>query len=120
MIQRWVLGIERLAVVASRFPHSAYMGLVSCLIPDVGPCLAPVENALRTKFIPAILGIDGPTIDDNHRTLLGNGVKTGGLVIPDPTLAASLYSTSMESTDMLKGTLIRNKPISVEAHQTNV
>ncbi|KAL7476527.1 hypothetical protein ACHAW6_002426, partial [Cyclotella cf. meneghiniana] len=100
--------------------------LVSCLsaewqyicqtVPDVSPSLAPVENALRTKFLPTVLGIDGP-IDDKLRTLLGNGVKTRGLAIWDPTLAAaSLYSTSIEATDMLTGTLIQNKPINVEAH----
>ncbi|KAL7474906.1 hypothetical protein ACHAW6_004615, partial [Cyclotella cf. meneghiniana] len=111
---RWVTGIERLAAVASRFPHSAYAGLVSCLsaewqyicqtVPEVGPSLAPVENALRTKFIPAILGINGP-IDDNLRTLFRNGVTTGGLAIQNPTLAAaSLYSTSVELTDMLTRT----------------
>ena len=126
MTQRWVKGIERLAAIATRFPHSAYTGLVSCLsaewqyicrtVPDIGPSLAPVENPLRTKFLPAILGSDGP-IDDKLRTLLGNGVKTGGLAIRDPTLAAaSLYSTSVESPDMLTGTLIRNEPINVKAH----
>ncbi|KAL7477235.1 hypothetical protein ACHAW6_003052 [Cyclotella cf. meneghiniana] len=130
MIQRWVKGIERLAAVATRFPHSAYAGLVSCLsaewqyicrtVPDVGPSLAPIENALRTKFLPAILGINGPT-DDELRTLLGNRVKTGGLAIRDPTLTAtSLYSTSVESTNMLTGTFIRNKPINVKAHRTCV
>ncbi|KAL7478752.1 hypothetical protein ACHAW6_004528 [Cyclotella cf. meneghiniana] len=28
MIQKWVMGIERLAAIATRFPHSAYAGLV--------------------------------------------------------------------------------------------
>jgi hypothetical protein len=130
MIQKWVKGIERLTAVATRFPHSAYAGLVSCLsaewqyicrtVPDVGPSLAPVENAFRMKFLPAVLDIDGP-IDDDLRTLLGNGVKTGGLAIRDPTLAAaSLYSTSVEATGMLTGTLIRNEPINVEAHRNCV
>ena len=130
MVQKWVTGIDRLAAVATRFPHSAYAGLVSCLsaewqyicrtVPDVGPSLAPVEEALRTKFLPAILGIDGP-IDDTYRTLIGNGVKTGRLAIRDPTLAAApLYSTSVEATSMLTGTLLRNEPISVEAHRNCV
>ena len=79
-----------------------------------------VENDLRTKFIPAILGVDEP-IDDNLRTLLRNGVKTRGLAIRDPTLAAaSLYSASVESTGMLKGTLTHNEPINVKAHQNSV
>jgi hypothetical protein len=130
MIQRWVTGIERLAAVATRFPHSAYAGLVSCLsaewqyicrtVPDVGPRLAPVEQALRTKFLPAITGISGP-INDELRTLLGNGVKTGGLAIRDPTIsAASLYSTSIDATSMLAGTLIRNEPINIDAHRNCV
>ena len=130
MIQRWVTGIERLADVATRFPHSAYAGLVSCLsaewqyicrtVPDVGPRLAPVEQALRTKFLPAITGISGP-INDELRTLLGNGVKTGGLAIRDPTIsAASLYSTSIDATSMLAGTLIRNEPINIDAHRNCV
>ena len=52
------------------------------MVPDVGLSLAPVENALHTILL-AVLGIDGP-IDDKLRTLLGNGVKTGGLAIQDP------------------------------------
>ncbi|KAL7477167.1 hypothetical protein ACHAW6_002998, partial [Cyclotella cf. meneghiniana] len=130
MIQKWVTGIERLATIATRFPHSAYAGLVSCLsakwqyicrtVPDVGPSLTPVENALRTKFLPAVLGIDGP-IDNKLRTLLGNGVKIGGLAIREPTMAAtSLYFTSVEATDMLTGTLIQNKPINIKAHRNCV
>ena len=130
MIQKWVTGIERLAAVATRFPHSTYAGLVSCLsaewqyicqtVPDVGPRLAPVEYALCTKFLPAVLGIDGP-IDNDLRTLLRNGVKTGGLAIWDPTLAAaSLYSTSIEATDKLTRTVIHNEPINVEAHRNCV
>ncbi|KAL7478797.1 hypothetical protein ACHAW6_004593 [Cyclotella cf. meneghiniana] len=130
MIQRWVTGIEQPAAIMTRFPHSAYAGLVSLLsakwqyicrtIPDVGPSLAPVEQALRTKFLPAITGFTDP-IDNKFRTLLGNGVKTSGLAIRDPTVAAaSLYSTSAEATDMLAGTLIRNKPINIEAHRNCV
>ncbi|KAL7474027.1 hypothetical protein ACHAW6_000027, partial [Cyclotella cf. meneghiniana] len=105
MIQRWVTG-----AVATRFPQSAYAGFVSCLsaewqyicrtVQDIALSLTPVENTFRTKFLPLILGVDGP-IDSNLRTLLGNRVKTQGLAIQDPTLAAtSLYSTSDEDTNM--------------------
>ncbi|KAL7477070.1 hypothetical protein ACHAW6_002890 [Cyclotella cf. meneghiniana] len=130
MIQRWVTGIERLAAIATRFPHSAYAGLVSCLsaewhyicrtIPDVGPSLVPVEQALRMKFLPAIIRFTNP-IDGEFRTLLGNRVKTGRLAIRDPTkMAASLYSTSVEATNMLARTLIRNEPINIDAHRNCV
>ncbi|KAL7477996.1 hypothetical protein ACHAW6_003787 [Cyclotella cf. meneghiniana] len=100
-IQKWATGNERLAAVGTS-PHFAYAGIISCLsttwqyicraVPEIKQSLAPVENALRIKFLLAILGVDGP-IDDELRTLLGNGVKTGGLAIWDPTLiATSLYS----------------------------
>ena len=98
MITKWVTGIKQLAAVATRFPHSAYAGLVLCLsaewqyicrtVPDVIPSLKLVENAHCMKFLSAVLGIDGP-IDNELRTLLGNGVKTGGLAIRDPTLATA-------------------------------
>ncbi|KAL7488749.1 hypothetical protein ACHAW6_014342 [Cyclotella cf. meneghiniana] len=130
MIQKWVTRIKRPAAIATRFPHSAYTSLVSYLsaewqyicqmLPDVGPSLVPVENALHTKFLPAILGIAGP-IDDKLRTFLSNGVKTGGMAIQNPTLAAaSLYSTAMEATEMLAGTLIRNEQINIKVHRSCV
>ncbi|KAL7477130.1 hypothetical protein ACHAW6_002961 [Cyclotella cf. meneghiniana] len=130
MIQKWVTGIKWLASIAIRFPHSAYPGLVSCLstewqyicwtVPDAGPHLMPMEQALHRKFLPAITGFTNP-INDKLRTLLGNGVKTGGLAIRDPTLSAtSLYSTSVEATNMLSGTLIRNEPININAHSNCV
>ncbi|KAL7481876.1 hypothetical protein ACHAW6_007543 [Cyclotella cf. meneghiniana] len=127
MIQKWFTEIELLAAIANRFPYSMNACLVSYLsaewqyicqtVPDVGPSLAPVEHTLRTKFLPEILGIDGP-INDELRTLLGNGVKTGGLAIRDPTLiATSLFSTSVKATNMLAGTLICNEPINIKTHQ---
>ncbi|KAL7474496.1 hypothetical protein ACHAW6_000469, partial [Cyclotella cf. meneghiniana] len=71
-------------------------------------------------FLPAITGFTDP-INDELRTLLGNGVKTGGLAIGDPTLStASLYSTSAEATNMLAGTFIRNEPINIDAHRNCV
>ncbi|KAL7477283.1 hypothetical protein ACHAW6_003094 [Cyclotella cf. meneghiniana] len=49
--------IKRLTTVALHSPHSAYTGLVSCLsakwqyicraIPDIGPLISLVEEALR-------------------------------------------------------------------------
>ncbi|KAL7475360.1 hypothetical protein ACHAW6_001278 [Cyclotella cf. meneghiniana] len=115
MIQKWVTGIEQRAAGATRFPHFAYAGLVLCLSAEWHYIYRMVPD-----FLPAILGIDDP-IDDKLRTLLGNGVKTRGLAIWDPIIAAaSLHSTSVEATDMLAGTLIQNEPINVKAHQTCV
>ncbi|WP_460986704.1 hypothetical protein, partial [Staphylococcus aureus] len=63
--------MEKLAKVAQRYPQAAYAGMVNCLQaewqylcrvePGVGTHLAPVEDALRNKFIPALLGTTKPT-----------------------------------------------------------
>ncbi|KAL7474262.1 hypothetical protein ACHAW6_001506 [Cyclotella cf. meneghiniana] len=128
LVEKWVLGIERLSAVALRFPHSAYAGLVSCLsaewqylcrtVPDVGPFLAPIEEALRTHFLPAILGRTDP-IDDDLRRLLSLGVKQGGLAIRNPVEGAdALFRCSRAATETLVHSLLTNQPscLSAEWH----
>ena len=126
MVQKWVGGVERLAKVALRYPQSAYAGLVNCLQaewqylcrvePGVGPHLEPVEAALRTKFIPALLG-GQESISDELRLLIAQGVKQGGLAIRDPVSAAArLYQTSTEATALLVNSLTSNSHLDNEAH----
>mgnify|MGYP006186617991 CR=1 FL=1 len=126
MVQKWVGGVERLAKVALRYPQSAYAGLVNCLQaewqylcrvePGVGPHLEPVEAALRTKFIPALLG-GQESISDELRLLIAQGVKQGGLAIRDPVSAAArLYQTSTEATALLVKSLTSNSHLDNEAH----
>ncbi|KAL7475011.1 hypothetical protein ACHAW6_000948, partial [Cyclotella cf. meneghiniana] len=130
MIDSWVHGVNSLASIASRFLHSVYAGLVSCLaaewqylcniVPDIGPLLAPIEDALRTKFLPAILGPD-IKIDDDLRNLLTLGVKSRGLTIRNPTLTAeSLFCTSQATTAYLSRSLLRNEPLSTHHNRAAV
>ena len=61
----WVFGIGKLAKVAQRFPQTAYAGLAKSLqmewqylqhvLPHAGPAFAPVEDALASTFLPALL-----------------------------------------------------------------
>ncbi|KAL7475656.1 LOW QUALITY PROTEIN: hypothetical protein ACHAW6_003456, partial [Cyclotella cf. meneghiniana] len=129
-IDSWVHGVKQLAAVATRFPHSAYAGLVSCLaaewqyvcriVPDIGPLLAPIEQVLRDTFLPAVIG-PGIAIDDDLRNLLALGVKSGGLAIRDPTTQAdALYQSSRDATSYLAGSLLRNEPINTHHHKTAV
>ena len=129
-IDEWVQGVTKLATVATRFPHSAYAGLVSCLaaewqyvcriMPNIGPLLAPIKHALRNKFLPAIIG-PGIEIDDDLRNLLALGVKSGGLAIRDPTTQAdSLYRSSHDKTSYLADSLLRNEPINTHHHRSTV
>ena len=126
MVQKWVEGVDKLAKVARRYPQSAYAGLVNCLQaewqylcrvePGVGQHLAPVEAALREKFIPALLGTDDP-INDEFHLLLAQGVKQGGLAIRDPVGAANrLHRASTEATGVLVTSLLEHTTLDIEAH----
>ena len=130
LVEKWVLGVKRLSAVALRFPHSAYAGLVSCLsaewhyasraVPDIGPLLAPIEEALRTHFLPAILGRTDP-IDDDLRRLLSLGVKQGGLAIRNPAEGAdALFHCSRAATETLVHSLLTNQPLGLDNHRSCV
>eukprot|EP00804_Cyclotella_cryptica_P019798 CCRYP_009693-RA/>CCRYP_009693-RA protein AED:0.29 eAED:0.30 QI:0/0/0/1/0/0.14/7/0/1059 len=119
-------GLEAGIEVARRYPQAAYAGLVNCLQaewqylcrvePGVGQHLAPVEAALREKFIPALLGTDDP-INDEFRLLLAQGVKQGGLAIRDPVGAANrLHRASTEATGVLVTSLLEHTTLDIEAH----
>ncbi|KAL7474211.1 hypothetical protein ACHAW6_000199, partial [Cyclotella cf. meneghiniana] len=112
------------------FPHSAYAGLVSCLsakwqyvcrtVPDVGPLLAPIEEALRTHFLPAILGRTDP-IDNDLRHLLSLGIKQGGLAICNPVEGAdTLFCCSRAATKTLVHSLLTNHPLGLDNHRSCV
>ena len=48
--------------------------------------MGPIEEALRDKFFPALLGREENNAD--FRKILGHSVKHDGLGIPDPRLSA--------------------------------
>ena len=94
MLERWmdpkvkklVAGIGILARIMSRFPQTAYAGLVSSLqsewqnlrhvVPGAERFLGPIESAICEKFIPALLQVSDP-VDEARRQLLSYGVKSG-------------------------------------------
>ena len=125
-IQKWVRGVDTLAGVARRFPQAAYIGLTQCLQaewqylcrvePDVGPSLQPIEEAIRTKFLPSLFDFKEP-ISDNFRRLLAQGVKQGGIAIRDPVEGASrLHQASMDATAQLVESLVSGDDLNCEAH----
>eukprot|EP00804_Cyclotella_cryptica_P022225 CCRYP_020341-RA/>CCRYP_020341-RA protein AED:0.41 eAED:0.41 QI:0/0/0/0.66/0/0/3/0/301 len=97
-----------------RYPQSAYAGLVNCLQaewqylcqvePGVGPHLEPVEEALRTQFIPALFGGQDP-ISNELRLLIAQGVEQ-----------ERLHQTSTEATSLLVESLVSNSQLDNEAH----
>jgi hypothetical protein len=86
MMQKWVSEAEQLAIVALRYPQSAYVGLVSCLQANwIGSHLEEVKVALRIKFFPALLG-GQETISDKLHLSVAQGRKQCGLAICTPVM----------------------------------
>ena len=82
-------------MIAEKHPQTAYAGFAFSLqnewqylqrvVADTGPYFAPLEAAIRSKFIPALLGIKSWEVDGSYRELLTQGVKQGG-TSPPPSL----------------------------------
>lgn len=79
----------------------------------------PVEEALRTKFLPAILDANSTdTLTDFDRDLFGLPVKFAGLGTPDPVTSASQrYATSLIVTETLTTSLCTNSPLPPPAYR---
>ena len=59
-------------------------------MPLIGPLFEPLEDAIRNRFIPALLG--GRLISDQERRLLALPCRCGGLAIVDPTQFTQLIT----------------------------
>ena len=95
-VEGWTDSIATLAGVALKHPQSAYAGLqkflqqewdfVQRLTPGVGAAIAPVEEALREVFLPALFQGLTEGLQTRENTRLP--VKQAGLAIPDLVLTA--------------------------------
>ena len=107
-VQQWVEGVHRLAAAARRYPQTAFAGLSQSLqsewqylqrvTPDLAPAFAPLEAAIATVFLPALLDA---TVEEvaKLRPLLALPTRMGGLGIPDPTTTGEFcFAASTAST----------------------
>ncbi len=112
MVTTWVAVVETLALVAGNYLQAAYAGFtfslqnewqyVQCVTSDTAAHFAPLEVAIRTKFLPALLGIAASDLDGEFRELLTQGVKTGGIAIWNPVdTAVHIHETSLRATSHL-------------------
>ena len=103
-----------LARIALHYPQTAYAGLSKSLqaewqymhrvIEDVGEYFAPIEEALATVFIPALLG---GKEGEQLRDLFTLPVRQAGLNIPNPAKKArDGYQASLECTKALTASLL--------------
>ena len=106
-VERWCEKLLQLCSIAHTHPQAAFAAFTHGLeskwtyltrtMVDIGPLLQPLENTIRTKFIPAICG--GPPPSDELRDLLALPCRLGGLGIRNPPhTACHEYSASKKVT----------------------
>jgi hypothetical protein len=126
-VQQWIEGVHSLAKAARRYPQTAYAGLswslqaewqyLQRVTPDLSPAFAPLEEAIATVFLPALLDT---TIEEvaKLRPILALPTHKGGLGIPDPTTTGALcFAASTASTDILQESLLSGVPLCATEHQ---
>ena len=125
-VQVWTAGVRALARVAKRYPQTAYAGFAWSLQAEwtyllrvserAGPLLAPVEEAIRGEFLPALLGRQ-VVLDDDQRELMSLAAKHGGLGIRNPVEAAeSLQKASAEASKVLVDALMGDADLDLVEH----
>ena len=109
-IDKWVENVKLLSKAARRFPQTAYAGLAKSLqmewtylqrvVPDVSAFFEPIEEAITSDFLPALLAGGMAETDEAFRNLTCFPVRYAGLGIPNPVKQAKRqYDTSLEMTE---------------------
>ena len=118
LIEKWVLQIKTLSEIAAFEPQAAYTSFTSCIrhrytfylrtIPDISDLLQPLEDAIRTRLIPALT--EGRIITDDERLLLSLPPRLGGmgLVIP-PKMSDQEYAFSKSATITLTRAIVEQR-----------
>ena len=94
--------------------------LCSC-ISGVGQHLAPLEDAIRTKLILALIQLLPGGIGNNRYALLSHGVKTGGISIRNPVEGTdSLFDASESTLGVLVASLLDGTELEPVSHSRQV
>ena len=91
-------------------------------IGDIGSAFAPVEDAISSCFLPALLGKDPDTpTPTDLRKLLSLPVKFSGIGVPDPTASADNHNaTSTECTSLLTTSLLGQTTFNLADHKSTM
>jgi hypothetical protein len=128
MVTTWVAVVETLASVTGNYPQGANAGFTFCLqnecqygqrvLSDTAH-FAPLEVAIRTKFLPALLGIVASDLDGEFRELLTHSVKTGRVAIRNPgDTTVHVHKTSLHTTSQLVTSMVdKDAYLNLEDHR---
>ena len=104
-VSEWTANLKSLATIAETQPHAAFAALthgltskwtyLSRTVPGIGPLLGPLDEALHSVLLPALLGRPPPS--DQERTLFALPARLGGLGvgIPSTNAAREFRSSSL-------------------------
>ena len=74
-------------------------------IPDIDEHFEPLEEAIRDKLIPSLIG---RSVSDIERRILALPVRYGGMGITDPTKSSKQYAASTKITEILSALIYYN------------
>jgi hypothetical protein len=116
-VSSWVDDVHIMADVAVNHPQAVYIGFVKCkqaewqylqrVVEDIARLFEPLEEAIRFRLIPALLGLQPGELSSDNRQLLSHSVKTGGLGIQNPMdTAPRVHVVSLAATEHLTASLV--------------
>jgi hypothetical protein len=92
----WCHQMETISIIAESSPHAAHAAFVHGLrhrwtflqrtMYDIDEAFKPLEDIIRNKFIPALLG--GRMVSDEERQVLSLPGKYGGMCIDNPVISS--------------------------------
>ena len=117
MVDKWAAAVVTLSTVAERYPQTAFAGFTFCMqnewqyvqqvVADTALFFSPLEEVIRTHFLPALLGVPSVEIDGEYRQLLTHSIKLGGLAIHNPVdTAPSVHKASLAASRHLPVSLV--------------
>ena len=124
-VKIWVNQLQTLSLFATTDPHAAYAAFtygfiqkwkyVQRTIPDIKDLFQPLEDCLRHKFIPSLVG---RAVSDTERKIFELPTRLGGLNIPNPgTTADKEYEWSQTLTNSLSSKIIEQRMMFEESEQ---
>jgi hypothetical protein len=111
-VAKWMELVDVLSTFAVSQPHAAHAAFVHGLqgrwfysqstMQQIAELLQPLEDKIRSKFIPSLIG-DGMPISDTERDLWALPTRYGGMGIENPMREAShKRQECLETTEQLK------------------
>ena len=78
------------------------------VVPGACEAFAPVEEAITTKFLPALIGSE---VSSTVRAIMGFPVRLAGLGLPSPVLQSHHFDTSVAMTEAVSRSLVKGEDL---------